>query len=172
MVRRCLEAIAAGDHRAAWPESVPNLGGPCVAAGSVAAEFGVAGESGVAAEFGPGDMISATVNDVTVSAPWTGESLLDWIRDRAGLTGTKEGCAEGECGACTIHLDGTAVLSCLVPAPRAHGAKVTTIEGLATAGALQPLQQSFHRLCGRAVRLLHPGVLDGRSSTAGRSARC
>lgn len=137
MVRRCLEAVAAGDHRAAWPESVPNLSGPCVAAGSVSAE------SGVAAEFGPGDMISATVNDVAVSAPWTGESLLDWIRDRAGLTGTKEGCAEGECGACTIHLDGTAVLSCLVPAPRAHRARVTTIEGLAEAGALHPLQQSF-----------------------------
>ena len=131
MVRRCLAAIAAGDQRAEWPESIPTLGGPLVAADAVAAEFG------------PGDVISATVNGVAVSAPWTGESLLDWIRDRACLTGTKEGCAEGECGACTIHLDGAAVLSCLVPAPRAHRAKVTTIEGLAEAGALHPLQQSF-----------------------------
>ena len=131
MVRRCLEAIAAGDHRAAWPESVPTLGGPCVSADAVSAEFG------------PGDMISTTINDATVGAPWTDVSLLDWIRAQSGLTGTKEGCAEGECGACTLHLDGTAVLSCLVPAPRAHRAKVVTIEGLATPGALHPLQQSF-----------------------------
>ncbi len=131
MVRRCLEAIAAGDHRAAWPESVPTLGGPFVSADAVAAEFG------------PGDMISTTINDATVEAPWTEVSLLDWIRAQTGLTGTKEGCAEGECGACTLHLDGTAVLSCLVPAPRAHRAKVVTIEGLATVGGLHPLQQSF-----------------------------
>ncbi len=136
MVRRCLEAIAASDHRAAWPESVPTLGGPCVAADAVFV-------NAVAAEFGPGDMISTTINDATVEAPWTGVSLLDWIRAQSGLTGTKEGCAEGECGACTLHLDGTAVLSCLVPAPRAHRAKVTTIEGLALADKLHPLQQSF-----------------------------
>ncbi len=131
MVRRCLEAIAAGDHQAAWPESVPTLGGPCVAADAVAAEFG------------PGDMISTTINGMSVDAPWTAVSLLDWIRDQTELTGTKEGCAEGECGACTLHLDGTAVLSCLVPAGRAHKSQITTIEGLASDGALHPLQQSF-----------------------------
>ncbi len=131
MVRRCLAAIASDDQRAAWPESVPTLAGPCIAADVVAAEFG------------PGDVISATINGVAVSAPWTEMSLLDWIRAQTPLTGTKEGCAEGECGACTIHLDGTAVLSCLVPAPRAHRAEVTTIEGLAAADSLHPLQQSF-----------------------------
>jgi carbon-monoxide dehydrogenase small subunit len=72
-----------------------------------------------------------------------GDRLIDVLRDRLDLTGTKEGCGEGECGACTVNLDGKAVLSCLILAAQADGCKVLTIEGLQSGTELHPLQKAF-----------------------------
>jgi len=74
---------------------------------------------------------------------WPDRILVDFIREELGLTGTKKGCEEGECGACTILMNGKAVASCLIPVLKAEGAEILTVEGLGGKDRLHPLQQAF-----------------------------
>ncbi len=85
--------------------------------------------------------------------------LLDVLREDLGLTGTKEGCAEGECGACSVIMDGQLVNTCLVPAVQAQGANLLTIEGLARDGALDGLQRSFLACNGAQCGFCTPGMV-------------
>jgi len=89
--------------------------------------------------------VSLTVNGVprTADDVWPGESLLFMLRERLALPGSKNACEQGECGSCTVMLDGQAVCSCLVAAPQAEGATVVTVEGLAKGDALHPVQEAF-----------------------------
>lgn len=138
-IRRTLETLAAGQQAATWPVKPPTLRGGGVVAREVPHP-----------EISDSTEISVDVNGSTLrGAGAVGATLLDWLRQqRSGVDddrfwGTKEGCAEGECGACTVHLDGAAVMSCLVNAAQADGAQVVTIEGLAEGDALHAVQEAF-----------------------------
>jgi len=100
------------------------------------------------------------VNGEPVEVEVTGmRRLLDVLREDLGLTGTKEGCGEGECGACSVLLDGQVVAACLVPVSQARGASVQTVEGLATNGTLHVLQQAFLETGGAQCGICTPGML-------------
>jgi carbon-monoxide dehydrogenase small subunit len=87
------------------------------------------------------------------------ERLLDVLRDELGLTGTKEGCGEGECGSCSVLMDGELVNSCLIPALQANGCKIVTVEGLAAEGRLSALQAAFLECGGAQCGICTPGML-------------
>jgi aerobic carbon-monoxide dehydrogenase small subunit len=89
--------------------------------------------------------VTTTVNGTerTADDVWPGESLLHLLRERLGLPGAKNACEQGECGSCTVHLDGEPVCACLVAAGQAIGREVTTVEGLAGGQALHPVQEAF-----------------------------
>jgi aerobic-type carbon monoxide dehydrogenase small subunit (CoxS/CutS family) len=120
----------------AWPQDPPMLWGEH--------EARVVDKLEAPLEHSAGAPIETTVNgERFVLTAGQNKTLLRFLREDVGLIGTKEGCAEGECGACTVFLDGAAVMACMVPAPRAHGAEVVTVEGLAQDGQLHPIQQAF-----------------------------
>jgi len=184
LVQRGLEAILADDTRLGLPEpdamvklwgkakGWPRLSGPTIA------------------HHTDGDEpIQCVVNGQSVTIHGAnGKTLLQMLREDLGLMGTKAGCEEGECGACTVWLDGIATLACLTPAPRAHGARIKTIEGLVKEGELHPVQQAFIEedavQCGyctpgfvmSAAKLLqeipHPSQEQIKTALSGNLCRC
>lgn len=184
LVQRGLEAIQAGETRLGLPEPdamvrlwgkakrPPKLCGPTIAHRTRGDE-----------------PIQCVVNGENVSVQGAnGKTLLRMLREDLGLTGAKPGCEEGECGACTVWLDGIAALACLTPAPRAHGARITTIEGLSKGGQLHPVQEAFIKedavQCGyctpgfvmSAAKLLeeipHPTREQIKTALSGNLCRC
>ncbi len=105
-------------------------------------------------------IVALTVNgdrrEVAVPEHWT---LLEALRYGLGLTGSKQGCDKGDCGACTVLLDGDPVLSCITPVREAEGRSVTTVEGLARPRALHPLQAAFAETGGAQCGFCTPGIL-------------
>jgi carbon-monoxide dehydrogenase small subunit len=134
--------------------------------------------------------VTTTVNGVEQSADdvWPGESLLYLLRERLGLPGAKNACEQGECGSCTVYLDGEPVCSCLVAAGQAIGRDVVTVEGLASGTALHPVQEAFVEAgavqCGFCTpglvvaahdllaRVPSPSDLEIREALAGNLCRC
>ncbi len=104
--------------------------------------------------------VSMTVNGKAVSADVEARTLLvHYLRENLGLTGTHVGCDTSQCGACVVHLDGKSVKSCTMLAAQAQGAKVTTIEGLATNGKLHPMQEAFRENHGLQCGFCTPGMV-------------
>jgi carbon-monoxide dehydrogenase medium subunit len=143
-VRRALEQLRTGTERDGFPSHPVMLWGKTEGRfPSWLAETADLGEI-LAHRAGGDQVIQTRVNGRPYRVQGANDkTLLRMLREDIGLIGTKEGCAEGECGACTVFLDGIAVMSCLVPAPRAHGSQIITIEGLGTPESLHPVQRAF-----------------------------
>lgn len=179
LVERALTAIASDK----WRDYCPN---PVLLWGKNGFHRPILKES---LSHGADSEISTTINDKTYRFSHGQKGMLiDLVREEAGLTGTKLGCGEGECGACTLHFNGVPVMSCLIPSPRAHDAQITTIEGISQDGKLHPVQQAFIDegavQCGyctpgfimSAVKLLeekpHPTEQQIQEALAGNLCRC
>mgnify|MGYP005857795647 CR=1 FL=1 len=182
LTMRALRQLRDGTERAGWP------GNPVMLWGRTNGHFPTYDAAPLHHdEAGPA--IEMVVNGRVLSIRGAnGKTLLRALREDAGLVGTKEGCTEGECGACTVWLDGIAVMACMVPAPRAHGCHVTTVEGLARDGQLHPIQQAFvaHGAvqCGYCTPGLimaganlwderpHPTLAEAQQAITGNLCRC
>ncbi len=129
LVARALHALANDQQASMWPDSPATLSTPEQLSGDAPCPSSALEDSSI---------ITVEVNGTSVSGSKSTMTLLDWVREEAVSTGMKEGCAEGECGACTMLLDGAAVMSCLVTAAQADGRSVDTVEGLD-----HPIQRAF-----------------------------
>lgn len=136
LVVRALRALATHTERSQWPASRVMLWG------QNKLRFG--SSLPMMVEHQSGQSIHTTINgkQITIQSGFN-KTLLRFLREDVGLPGTKEGCAEGECGACTVFLDGAAVMACMVAAPRADSAEIVTVEGLGMSKRLHPIQEAF-----------------------------
>jgi carbon-monoxide dehydrogenase medium subunit len=151
LTRRALRALRSGEERRAYPNAPAMLWGKVRGRAAPISQLTLHDDQ----------PIQTTIN----GKPYTlhganHKTLLRLLREDAKLVGTKEGCAEGECGACTVFLDGAAVMACMVPAPRAHGAEIVTVEGLAQSPEqLHPIQQAFIEMGAVQCGYCTPGFL-------------
>jgi len=136
LARRALTALASKSERADYPPDPVMLWGPTQGRVALPLKHGFS--------HGKQEPIVTTINGQPVKITGANhKTLLRMLREDGGMVGVKEGCAEGECGACTVFLDGVALMSCMVAAPRAHQSEIVTVEGLASNGQLHPIQQGF-----------------------------
>ncbi len=149
LVTRALRLLMRGEERKAWPVAPPMLWGMDRVVTPPAALTTHDSEP-----------IKTTINGQAYTLEGGNhKTLLRLLRENAKLPGTKEGCAEGECGACTVFLDGMAVMACMVPAPRADHADIVTVEGLAQGQTLHPIQQAFIEMGAVQCGYCTPGFL-------------
>lgn len=143
LTRRALRQLRDGNERAGWPET------PVLLWGESDGRWPV--------QMQTDELETAMVNGQPLALAG-GQTLLDSLRE-AGFTGVKEGCAEGECGACTVYLDGVAVLACMTPAERAAGSQVVTVEGLGDPQHLAPVQEALVEAGGVQCGYCTPGFV-------------
>ncbi len=153
LTARALRQIAGGEAHAGWPTQPVMLWGDTGGVWPVETPRRSRAQNGAASKADQ----TALVNGRVTALPGA-MTLLDSLR-AAGLVGVKEGCAEGECGACTVVLDGMAVMACMVPAERAWGSEVVTVEGLGAAEQLHPVQQAFVQSGGVQCGYCTPGFI-------------